>query len=86
MEHSEVLADQKESLRLYSNLATKHGDQYPILQGFVKYAQEHHDLIEKFSRFPHRNALLGRESTQAEMEHLESLADGKAFGVTVSKK
>lgn len=50
-QHSEELADQKRSLLLFSAL----GDDY--IFGF---AQKHHDVIARFGRFPHRNAMLGR--------------------------
>ena len=50
-EHSELLADQKRSLQLFTAL----GDDY--LLGFAK---KHHDVIARFGRFPHRNAMLGR--------------------------
>ncbi|HET6782825.1 MAG TPA: DUF924 family protein, partial [Pseudoxanthomonas sp.] len=36
----------------------------------MKYAKLHRDLIERFGRFPHRNAALGRESTREEIEYL----------------
>ena len=38
---------------------------------FVDYAQRHHDIIERFGRFPHRNAVLGRHSTPEEIEFLK---------------
>ncbi len=50
-QHSEDLADQRTSVVLF----TKLGDDY--LLGFAK---KHHDVIERFGRFPHRNAILGR--------------------------
>jgi len=50
-EHSEVLADQRRGILLF----TKLGD-----QNMLKYAHKHHDIIAKFGRFPHRNAMLGR--------------------------
>ena len=34
------------------------------------YALRHREVIERFGRFPHRNAILGRESTAAEIEFL----------------
>ena len=51
-QHSEELADQKRSVGLFTAL----GDDYQL--GFAK---KHHDVIERFGRFPHRNAILGRE-------------------------
>jgi uncharacterized protein (DUF924 family) len=50
-EHSENLADQNESLLLFTEL----GDAEQI-----DYAKRHRDIIERFGRFPHRNAILGR--------------------------
>jgi len=58
-EHSESLADQQRSLQLFTAL----GDDY--LLGFAK---KHHDLIERFGRFPHRNAILGRAPRASEVE------------------
>ena len=57
-EHSERLPDQQRSLQLFTAL----GDDY--LFGF---AQKHHDIIERFGRFPHRNAILGRAPRPAEI-------------------
>ena len=50
-QHSENLAEQNRSLLLF----TKLGDDYQL-----GYARKHHDVIERFGRFPHRNAILGR--------------------------
>jgi len=50
-QHSENLADQKRSLLLFTELGDS--DQ-------LGYAKKHHDVIERFGRFPHRNAILGR--------------------------
>ncbi len=50
-QHSETIADQRRSLALFTGLR----DNY--LLGF---ANKHHEMIERFGRFPHRNAILGR--------------------------
>ena len=50
-QHSEDLADQRRSLALFTAL----GDEY-----LLGYAKKHHDIVERFGRFPHRNAMLGR--------------------------
>jgi len=50
-EHSEVLADQERSLLLFTAL----GD-----DNLLGYARKHHDIVARFGRFPHRNAILGR--------------------------
>ena len=60
-EHSEAMADQDRALELFEGM----GD-----AELTKYAVLHRDLILRFGRFPHRNAALGRESTQEEIEYL----------------
>ena len=50
-QHSENLADQNRSVLLFSQL----GD-----DDYLGYAKKHHDVIARFGRFPHRNAILGR--------------------------
>lgn len=40
-------------------------------EGNLRYAHAHRDIIERFGRFPHRNAVLGRESTAEEIEFLK---------------
>ena len=57
-EHSEDLDDQRRSLALFTAL----GDDF--LLGFAK---KHHDIIARFGRFPHRNAILGRAPRPAEV-------------------
>ena len=47
------------------------------LAGNLRYAYQHHDIIKKFGRFPHRNAALGRVSTPEEEAFLK---DGPRFG------
>lgn len=56
-EHSESMEDQRESLRLIAAL----GD-----ADLTGYAQKHHDMIARFGRFPHRNAVLGRADRPGE--------------------
>ena len=56
-QHSEDLADQRRSLLLFTAL----GDAEQL-----KYARLHHDVIERFGRFPHRNRMLGRKPTALE--------------------
>jgi uncharacterized protein (DUF924 family) len=65
LEHSENLANQARSLELFQSLATD-----PDSQSAIDYAQKHYDVIAQFGRFPHRNAILGRESTPAELAFL----------------
>lgn len=61
--HSETLTDQDRSVSLFESMA---------LEDATKFAHHHRDLIRRFGRFPHRNAALGRESTQEELDYLAS--------------
>ncbi len=64
-EHSENLADQVRSLELFSSL-----QRFPETENVMKYAMAHSDVIARFGRFPHRNAILGRKSTPEEERYL----------------
>jgi uncharacterized protein (DUF924 family) len=55
--HSEILADQEHSVALFRAQNAGKNE---------KFAVEHRDIVAKFGRFPHRNKVLGRESTPAE--------------------
>ncbi|MBP0581655.1 DUF924 family protein [Labrys sp. LIt4] len=59
--HSEELADQERSLALCRTLE---GD-------YLRYAREHRDIVARFGRFPHRNAILGRICTPEEQRFLD---------------
>jgi len=61
-EHCEELAAQERCVQLISTL-----DEKP---DWLDYAVRHRDVIARFGRFPHRNAVLGRESTAAERDFL----------------
>jgi uncharacterized protein (DUF924 family) len=63
-EHSENLVDQYEALRLFAALADD-GESAPL-----DWARKHFEVILRFGRFPHRNAILGRASTPEEAEFL----------------
>ena len=58
-EHSETLADQDRAVLLFTAL----GD-----PEYLRFAQLHHDVIARFGRFPHRNAILGRTPRPEEVE------------------
>jgi uncharacterized protein (DUF924 family) len=64
--HSETLVDQQYSVELFRRLAQERD-----YLSFVTHAIEHLEVIERFGRFPHRNAILGRSSTPAEVEFLK---------------
>ncbi len=60
-EHSEDLADQDRSVALAA----------PLSAEYRAYAELHRDIIRRFGRFPHRNALLGRTTTPEERRFLD---------------
>jgi uncharacterized protein (DUF924 family) len=59
--HSEDLAEQERSLALNRRLGPPNEE----------HAQRHRDIIMRFGRFPHRNAILGRETTPQEQRYLD---------------
>jgi len=65
-EHSESLADQDLACALMKGFDP---EQY-------RYALRHREIIGRFGRFPHRNGILGRESTAAEIEFLKLPGSG----------
>ncbi len=60
--HSEDILFQEISVRYFKKLDPDN----------FKYAQHHHDIVARFGRFPHRNRILGRDSTADEIEYLAS--------------
>lgn len=66
LEHSENLDYQHQSVALFQQLTSNN----PELADVFDYAVRHQTVIERFERFPHRNAILGRDSTAAELEFL----------------
>jgi uncharacterized protein (DUF924 family) len=64
-QHSEDRLMQNRSMELFGALASE-----PGFDGPLRYARNHAAIIERFGRFPHRNAVLGRESTAEEREFL----------------
>lgn len=64
-EHCEDLGTQAESVALFETLASD-GDS----ASSIDYARRHQDVIARFGRFPHRNAILNRPSTPAELDFL----------------
>lgn len=64
-EHAEDPALQDEAVRLMESLP-----EAPWRSEVVRFAHAHRDVIARYGRFPHRNAVLGRPSTPAEIEYL----------------
>jgi uncharacterized protein (DUF924 family) len=65
LHHSENLADQRRSVALFAALPGERGR-----GGLRRYGEAYVEVIARFGRFPHRNAILERESTQAELAFL----------------
>ena len=66
--HSEDIEVQDRSISIYERYADR---------DTLEYAKQHRDVIARFSRFPHRNAVLGRESTPEEIKFIQT--PGSAF-------
>ena len=60
--HSEAIADQRQSLAYYARLGPRFG---------APFARAHYRMIDRFGRFPHRNAVLGRSTTPDEKRFLD---------------
>lgn len=61
--HSEALADQDRSVALYQAAGLEYN---------LKFAEHHREIVRRFGRFPHRNKILGRQSTEEEQAYLAS--------------
>jgi uncharacterized protein (DUF924 family) len=76
-QHSEDIADQDRGILLVAEMAvTAPEDLKEIKRVGLDYATKHRDLIRKFGRFPHRNEVLGRESTEEEEAFLAEQGRG----------
>jgi uncharacterized protein (DUF924 family) len=79
LQHAESLDDQEMAVDRFLQLEREvASDQRETFAGFRKYAQKHRDIIARFGRFPHRNAILGRRDTPEEAAWLAS--GGDRFG------
>jgi len=70
--HSENAEDQRRSVELFERLAGETG-----APDVVSYAVAHRKIVDRFGRFPHRNEILGRETTPEEAEFLTT--EGSSF-------
>jgi len=70
-EHCENLAVQNEAVSRYIELVAQQPEaERALFTDYLNYAEKHQQVIARFGRFPHRNAVLGRESTAEELEFL----------------
>ena len=78
LEHAEDLALQDRSVDLFRALSTEAPtSQTAVFDNYLGFAERHREVIRRFGRFPHRNAILGRESTPEETAFL--LTPGSSF-------
>jgi uncharacterized protein (DUF924 family) len=78
LQHMEDIQAQEAGVELYDRLGAENPEWPVFADGFAPFARQHRDIIARFGRFPHRNALLGRVSTEEEAEYLS--ADTPSFG------
>ena len=79
LEHAEDRDLQRRSVELFEELlADAPGHLGEPYEAYLDYAVRHRDIVERFGRFPHRNAILGRASTAEELAFLEQ--PGSSFG------
>lgn len=72
LEHAESNAMQNQSVLLFEKLAHEATvGERALFDDFLDYARKHRDVVARFGRFPYRNAILGRPSTDEELEFLE---------------
>lgn len=73
LEHSESLADQEHCILQFQRLSMASKPRLqPTFENYIDFAIRHRDIIDRFGRFPHRNAILNRNSTPAELEFLKT--------------
>jgi len=69
--HAEDLAHQRRCEELFQHAAAAHeGEPAKAFANNAGYAERHRVIVERFGRFPHRNAIVGRESTPEEVTFL----------------
>lgn len=72
LEHAESLELQERAVSLFEVLAREaEPGERELFDGFLDYARKHRDVVARFGRFPHRNAILGRASTPEEIAFLK---------------
>ncbi|TFG85736.1 MAG: DUF924 domain-containing protein [Chromatiales bacterium] len=79
LQHSESLKIQERSAKIYGGMVNGvSATLKATFATFAQFADLHHDIIESFGRFPHRNKVLDRPNTAEEAEYLDS--GSPAFG------
>ncbi len=79
LHHAEQLDAHEQCVSFYESLRDSLAESWhTVLDNFLHYAREHRDVIARFGRFPHRNAVLGRTSTEEEIRYLDG--GGSRYG------
>ncbi|XTZ64413.1 DUF924 family protein [Aeromonas salmonicida subsp. pectinolytica] len=78
LEHAESREQQARSVTLFEALAAEQSTTpaQATFEGFADFARRHQVIIERFGRFPHRNAILGRADTPQEADFLQQPGSG----------
>ncbi len=77
--HSEQIVEQDRGLELLNNLSREASAEWkPHVERSIQGWTRHRNIVDRFGRFPHRNEVLGRSSTEEELTFLNS--DGESFG------
>jgi uncharacterized protein (DUF924 family) len=80
-EHAEDIAMQEQAVALFTRMADAESATAPeavvkSIANSLDYAKRHREVIQRFGRFPHRNAILGRTSTPEEIAFLQQPGSG----------
>jgi len=80
LQHAESRATQELAVKMYSGFCDPALPSHVLkaLRSVSQYATVHRDIVSRFGRFPHRNAVLGRQSSNAELAYLSQ--GGQTFG------
>lgn len=79
LQHAESRKVQAKSVEIFQRLAKAVSPTYrETFETILHFAELHHDIIQQFGRFPHRNKVLGRKNTPEEDEYLSG--DSPSFG------
>jgi len=77
LEHAEDAEMQARCVALFEALLEEARAEFrPLVESWLDYARRHKEVIDRFGRFPHRNAILGRENTAEEAEYLSQPGAG----------
>jgi uncharacterized protein (DUF924 family) len=76
MMHAEELDAQRKMLEIFKGFVIEaelqNSPNVDFFRNALNFAQRHYDIIDMFGRFPHRNEILGRQSSKAELRFLET--------------